>query len=75
MNKKLRCVLVVFMAAIMTFSAVACSSPAATEAKTEEPGNVVINDSTAVQEKVEVDLNKEYKDTIVISYQGVYIVN
>lgn len=70
MNKKLRCVLVVFMAAIMTFSAVACSSPAATEAKTEEPGNVVINDSTAVQEKVEVDLNKEYKDTIVISYQG-----
>ena len=43
-----------------------------TEALKEEEtaSNVTVNDSTAVQEKTEIDQSKTYKDTIVVSFQG-----
>ena len=55
------------LAVTMLFLLAACGG---NNSQNEDVDNVVISDSTAVQEEIEVDTSKEYKDTIVVSFQG-----
>lgn len=65
--KKLNRACTLLLAVIMLLSMVACGG---NNNKNEDVDNVVVSDSTAVQEETEVDTSKEYKDTIVVSFQG-----
>ena len=55
------------LAVTMLFLLAACGG---NNSQNEDVDNVVFSDSTAVQEEIEVDTSKEYKDTIVVSFQG-----